>query len=577
MSPTPTTTSTSRRRALGAAVLASALACTGLGTALPAASATSSGAPKGHVVLIGGALKMGNADSEAIMQRIVDLAQEHAGAGNTPKVAVFTVASTPAATPEEAADPDEDNATTNGVNYYQPWFESHGATVYNVPIDVNPGEDYPGDPYSADNAEDPAVAAEIASADAVYFGGGDQTNYVRALFDCTAQTPAAREIYAYTSCDDTLAMSAMRKVMRSGGVSAGVSAGLHIQQGADMVSGGYAYDAWRDGATAGWFADGSDRQNDLTYIPAGGFGFFSEGLLDSHFARRDRQPRTVRLALATGHDRSFGVEEKTALVVDRGARTGEVIGALGASLLDVSRATITGRNAAGIRYSYFTSGSTIDFATGKITLAGTVHSGLGTAAMPSLPAAQTDIWGSGACMDGIFGTLDLAQGFVQSKAKRASGDTCKVDQADPRFRTTFNRLSDTVWNDEGGFLGLDMSITEIPSATAHAKVTGPKAGKTGAKAHALKKGKKARITVTVKNTGGTALTGFTVTVRGKKVAASTALVQPGKSVKLTFTQRVAAGKRTVSAHVAAKAADAAGRDLRIDGATTTVRVTIRGR
>lgn len=536
--------------------------------AAPAAP-TASTAPNGSIVLIGGAIKPGEANSEAIIQRIVDLAKQHAG-DKKPRIAIVTTASEVAPNATEAADGNTyDNATANGL-YYSDWFAAHGADVYPVPVDVNPGEDYPGDPYSADNAKSAAVAQAVRDSDAVYFGGGDQINYVRAFMDCTAPDQAAADIYAFTSCTDTPVMAAIREVVESGGVTAGTSAGLTIQQGADMISGGDPYPSWRDGATVGWFED--DR---LASIPSGGFGFFTEGMLDSHFARRDRQPRIVRLAIATGHDRSFGVEEKTALVVDRAARTGEVIGQLGASLLDTSAATSDGRNAAGVRYSYFTTGSTIDFATGAITLAGTAHSGAGSA---EAPAAPTDIWGSYECEGGIFGTLDLAQGLVKSSASTATGDTCDSPAESPRFRTTFTRTADTRWNDDGGFTDLAMSITGIPSFSAVASAT----GSVGTPNPQVPAGSQAGITVTVTNTGGTPLTGFRIAseASGSSAAASdpasTAVVAPGGTLQLQTTRTVAEGPQTFALRITATAVDANGAELGVETAPQTASIGFVG-
>lgn len=516
--------------------------------------------PSGTVVAIGGAISPGEPYSTAIVQRIVDLAQAHAGAGNTPKIAVFTTASEVATNAAEAADwQNEDNATANGL-YYANWFQAFGVDVYPVPIDVNAGEDYPGDPYSADNALDPSVAAEIASSDAVYFGGGDQINYVRALMGCTAADPADAAIFLFDTCSGTPAMAAIRSVVDSGGVSAGTSAGLTIQQGSDMITGGDPYPAWRDGAVPGWFED--DR---LAYSPTGGFGFFSEGMLDSHFARRDRQPRIVKLALERQHTLAFGVEEKTAFVVDRATRTGEVIGELGVSLLDVGAASTDGTNAAGVVYSYLSSGSTIDFASGEMTLAGTPHNGPGTAAPP---AAPTDIWGSYECDYGTFGTLHLAQGLVTSTASTAFGDSCDTPVESPRFRTTYHRTAATTWNDDGGFTNLEMSITRIPSFTASARLIG------AAASGSLPVGSEADIEVTVTNTGGTPLGG--ISINGAAAAGAPASLAPNASAVLTIRRTVAAGPQTFTVEVGATALDTNGAELRVAAAPQTLSAQITG-
>jgi cyanophycinase len=481
------------------------------------------------------------------------------------KIAVSTAASEVAPNASEAADGDEyDNATANGL-YYKEWLEAHGAEVYLIPIDVNPGEDYPGDPYSADNAFDPAVAAEIRSSDVVYFGGGDQTNYVRSLFECDPSDPAAAA-YAYTSCTDTPAMAAIREVVEGGGVSAGTSAGLAIQQGADMISGGEPYESWRDGAVPGWY-DGADPDhgNALTYIPAGGLGFFTEGTLDSHFARRDRQPRVVRLAIQTGHDLAFGVEEKTALVVDRANRTGEVIGDLGVTMLDVSNATSDGQNVAGVRYSYFMQGSRIDFSTGEITLAEASTTAAGTGA---LPAPEEDIWKSGECDSDpyIFGALTLAQEFVKSSAARASGDSCDAASEQPRFRTTYNRLTTTEWSADGSFLNLGMTVSGVPSFEATASVSAPSTSTS------MPVGTESSIAIRVTNTGTTSLTGFSV----NGGTPDTSVIGPGGSITLIAAHTVGMGTYTYDWAITATAVDAQGTDLSIDTPAGSASLVLTG-
>ncbi|PRI12471.1 cyanophycinase [Leucobacter massiliensis] len=554
------TASAPRARRIGIGLLTASLAAGLAGTTATPALAEPAG---GYVVAIGGAVSPGDPASDAIMQRIVDLAQQHAGPGATPRIAVLTTASQVATDAEVAADwQNEDNATANGL-YYADWLERFGVEVYPVPIDVNPGEDYPGDPYSADNADDPEVAAQIAASDAVYFGGGDQVNYVRALMDCTGADAATEAVYAYTACTDTPAMAAIRSVVDSGGVSAGTSAGLTIQQGAEMISGGNSHESWRDGATAGWYEDGR-----LAYIPSGGFGFFSEGMLDSHFARRDRQPRIVRLAIQLQRPLAFGVEEKTALVVDRAARTGEVIGELGTSVLDVSGATSDGTNADGVRYSYLSPGSTIDFASGTMTLAGEVRTEPGTAPAPTRP---TDIWGSSECDYGIFGTLDLAQKLVASGERTASGDSCDTPAEAPSFRTTFTRSERTAWNAEGGFTDLEMAITGIPALSASARVLG--AGPDGA----LPAGSEAEIEVTVTNTGGTPLAAPSLAdADGTRAAAEADPLQPGASTTLRAVTPVAEGAQTFSAEVRAEPLNADGVRLRIAPAAGGVPARIVG-
>ncbi len=570
------------RRTLGVTAVVASLTATSLafGAASALANDDATVAPavvdtgkKGTVVMIGGAISPSDESghSAAIMDEIVRLAQEHADPGNRPLIAVSTAASTPAANAIEAADEEEDNATINGMAYYKQWFESHGADVYPIPVDVNTGLDYEGDPYSADNARDQAVADEIAKADGVFFGGGDQTNYIRAFMDCEGPDAEAEAIHAYTSCTDTVAMTAIRSVVDSGGVTGGTSAGLAIQQGKDMISGGSLYQSWSEGPRPGWFTGDDPVIGDpLTYVPSGGFGFFDEGTMDSHFARRDRQPRVIRLAIDRGHELAFGVEEKTALIVDRATRQGRVIGDLGATMLDVSNAASDGQNVTGVRYSYFKDGSTIDFATREITLPGEIKTGPGTETIPA-DWAQEDIWGSADCNDGIFGTTDVIETLLPSTESTLSGTTCDAGDGKPRFVTTFNRTANTQWTDAGSFTGLEMTIAHQASFEVAAVSNLDK----------VIAGEATDLQFTVTNTGGTgfinvAANGAATTSAASARAAAPVLL-PGESVTVTAPISAKLGAQEYAPNVTATPSTLDGVPLGIDATTASSEVfTVTG-
>jgi cyanophycinase len=424
-----------------ATIIAATAAAACLIAASPAAAAPKTvapTAPDGSLVLIGGNLK----EDATILQRIVDLADPDGDGPERARIAIVTAAASAARTAEAAADDTLNNASANGL-YYSALFEQYGAETYAVPIDT--AVNFAGDAYKPSNANDPKVAREVAKATGVFFGGGDQMRYVRTLFDCKY---AAGE--AFTSCSDTKVMAELRGVLDRGGVVSGVSAGLTIQQGADMVTGGEPYQAWRDGTTPGYLDDASA----LAHLPSGGFGFFPEGQLDSHFGTWGRQARMIKLADQTGHDLVVGVDETTALVYDRATREGEVIGRNGVSLLDTSDTVIDGAVGTGTRWSYLVSGDRVDFATGEITPGSERRTGAGTDAAP---APVADVWDSIDNPDaGVYSLVDLGLGLVASVADRAEGTTFETD---PQYRTVLERTDATSWWD-GGFE--DLAITVSP-------------------------------------------------------------------------------------------------------------------
>src|SRR5690606_38584535 len=103
-----------------------------------------------------------------------------------------------------------------------------------------------------------------------------------------------------------------------------------------MVTGGESYEALRYGPYTSPYGD------DLSYDPAGGFGFFSHGLLDTHFSERGRQGRIVRLADYTRVRYAYGVDENTGLLVRDNPSLGEVemevIGSGGVFVFDLGHA-----------------------------------------------------------------------------------------------------------------------------------------------------------------------------------------------------------------------------------------------
>lgn len=421
------------------AVCATSLIAGGLalGATAAAAAPPASAPPAGTLVLIGGALN----EDATILQRIADLADPDGDGPQTGRIALITAAASAARTPEAAADSSLNNAAANGL-YYGELFAQYGAESYAVPIDgaVN----YAGDPYTPANAFDEQVAAEVRASTGVFFGGGDQMRYIRTLLDCLGQ----EALEAHHNCVDTPVLAAVRDVLARGGVVAGVSAGLTVQQGADMITGGESYPAWSDGATAGYLDDATE----LGFVPHGGLGFFDEGLLDSHFTTWGRQARAIKLAAETRHELVVGVDETTALVYDRASRTGEVIGEHGVSLIEVDKKDVKKDAATDVRWSLLVAGDRVDFATGTITPGSARQTGAGTG---DGPTAAADAWDSIDGPGGVYTLRDLARALVASSASTTSGDTF---ESGPQYRTTLIRDAATSWWAGGGFEALRLDI-----------------------------------------------------------------------------------------------------------------------
>lgn len=284
-------------------------------------------APRGTLIMIGGALRDDNSE---IYQEII----RRAG-GPKARIGVITAASVPPSQDPHAGTPQAANSVTSG-RFYIDILKRYGAgQVQWIPIDLD----------RAAAADSEKAAAQAAAMTGFVFGGGDQYRLITTLLHGAAHT-------------DSRVMAAIRARFAAGALVAGTSAGAQIQSGPDMVTGGASYQGLRDGTRSGYFEDDTV----LARLPAGGFGFFTHGLIDTHFSANGRLGRAVRLAADTGHQRVFGLDPDTALEVTGGFL--RVLGRGGVSVLDLRHATTGIRGGrwsiSGVRWSYLTDGIVYD-------------------------------------------------------------------------------------------------------------------------------------------------------------------------------------------------------------------------
>ena len=288
-------------------------------------TATTQAATGKNLVLIGGGLADSNA---AVYNTIINLA----GGSGVARIGIITAASVPESDDPDAGTPEARNSRANG-EFYAALFESYGAADAQwIPIDLD----------HISNNSAPAVLNQIDSMTGFFFGGGDQTRLITTLMT--------------SNRNDSPALARIRAGFANGKVVAGSSAGTAIMVAGPMVTGGESYDALRYGS---YTSPGGD---DLSYDPQGGFGFFSYGLLDTHFSERGRQGRIVRLAADTNTRMAYGVDEDTALVVrnaDTTAVSMNVVGENGVFVFDLGQAS-TGSGSswsiANVSATYLTAG-----------------------------------------------------------------------------------------------------------------------------------------------------------------------------------------------------------------------------
>jgi cyanophycinase len=381
-------------------------ACAAVALSVPLAAAPASAHPShshgGSLVLVGGALADDNA---AVYDDIVRLA---GGAGKA-RIGIFTAAAPVPSEDPDADTPDCNNSVCNG-DYYANLFRTYGgvADAQWIPIDL----DRPG------AAEDPAVVRQIASMTGFFFGGGDQYRYVTTMTRGSAQR-------------DTPALAAVRHKLRAGAVVAGTSAGAQIMAGRDMITGGSTEPGLRDGARPGYFDDGDI----LAYLPKGGFGFFTEGLVDTHFSRRGREARSIRLASDTRHDRVFGLDENTALeVTGIGSphRSLRVLGQRGVSVLDLRRARVTDSpvwGIEGVRWSRLTDGDRYRAGRWQPVIAAGKQR-VAPAAGPCTVPASDDVFYD-------YALVGLAEGLVDQAGCASTSGTSY--EKDPQFAAEVTR------------------------------------------------------------------------------------------------------------------------------------------
>lgn len=181
----------------------------------------------------------------------------------------------------------------------------------------------------------------IQSAQGIFFNGGDQSLTLAAL--------------KLADGSDSAELALIKTQVNSGAlIVGGTSAGTAVHAGGSyhdrpivMLTNGDPAKAMSRGALAN--PPPSQRclaqvacgqgvgSGDLTYRAQGGTGLFDLGLLDTHFSERDRESRLAVFTASSEQAYAFGVDEATALLVDKTLDSNylfEVQGANGVFIVD---------------------------------------------------------------------------------------------------------------------------------------------------------------------------------------------------------------------------------------------------
>jgi cyanophycinase len=356
------------------------------------APASAADAPKGNLVIIGGALRPDNAD---VWQRIVKLA-----GGQGARIAVFASA---------AADPNMVGGAIVGS------LKNYGADAFLVPLAVNlANSDF------RQAAEDPKIVADVRGAGGVYFSGGDQARITEALVRPDGSRSAVLE--------------AVWELYRKGGVVAGTSAGAAVMSRTMF----YAPPPTVFATLRGGVTEGREV--------APGLGFIGDDVfVDQHFLVRGRFARMIPAMLKTGFKIGLGIDENTAMVVDNRRRV-EIVGHKGALLVDLSRATTDasrpGFNVANAVISYLDRGDRYDLATHVFTPSEAKAGGKLTVPPATLPQPvfSADILGRNA-------VVELMEQLIKNRRTEAIGIATSGQQAglpELGFQFTFGKTRDSV-------------------------------------------------------------------------------------------------------------------------------------
>jgi cyanophycinase len=290
----------------------------GCAPASPAGSApvplarSAAGAGRGTLFIVGG-----GPQPAALVREFVDLA----GGSGRARIVVFAMASESGATSGEEKAKD---------------LRELGATSRNIWVD-------------SAHADMDSVAALVADATGIWFGGGDQNRLTKALRG-TRTERMIKQRYA------------------AGAVIGGTSAGAAVMS-AQMITGDEKHPGGerptRDSSDA-WMTIARDN-----VVIGSGFALLDNAIVDQHFLRRKRHNRLISLVLEQPVRLGVGIDESTALVVEPDGRW-RVAGASAAVVYDARRSTTTPATrtlgATGVVMHVLPAGSRFDPATGVATL-----------------------------------------------------------------------------------------------------------------------------------------------------------------------------------------------------------------
>jgi cyanophycinase len=256
----------------------------------------------GKLIVIGG-----NLQSEAIFKKIIYIA----GGEDKAKIAIIPAGSyTPVKT---------------GEAFIQKFIQNDlpAKNIKMFPIAVINDETTPEDESKwIENSKDQSIVKELRTYNCVFFVGGNQLRYIKALISPDGE--------------DLPVMKVIREIYQMGGVLVGTSAGAAVLSEV-MMGGGDSYGGTVQGIIYNK-EEWSDNPSDSRLLLTKGFGFIENAITDTHFVKRGRLGRLLAACLAKGKIFGYGIGEDTALVIY--GNTAEVVGSGGVLITDTSKAEL---------------------------------------------------------------------------------------------------------------------------------------------------------------------------------------------------------------------------------------------
>lgn len=306
-------------------------------TALAEPARTS--APKGSVLLAGGALQDENRPLWTALYQHVRLSSGK----ERPRIAVFGSARPSLAKARDAFEQDAPQSLSYGS-----LFRRYGFDPVFVPVAID---------NFRTAASDARNVSLVDTADAVWFGGGNQDLHARSLL--------------MDDGTDSPVMAAVRRVHARGGLVGGTSAGAAVM---DEFTYG-------EGSSRDYLAQNALTFKPLATIPAAspdrslaggytrGFGFVTplDAAVDTHTDARGRYGRLLVAMRVLDYQRGVAVAEDTALLI-QGSR-GTVLGAGRVLIADARQAAYPPGSrfqVTGVRLNSLSASDAYDFETGRV-------------------------------------------------------------------------------------------------------------------------------------------------------------------------------------------------------------------